>query len=304
MQMKSYKFFQVDVFTETAFAGNPLAVIPEPEGLSENLMQKIAREMHLSETSFVFPPEGPEADFRLRIFTPTHEIPFAGHPVIGTAHILSTEGYFEFEAGKPLLCFELGIGKIEVTKGSFSGSEECLTMRQPLPKFADYGGDRKQIVELLGLSSSSELAEDLPLKVISTGSPFLMIPLRSEESLKRVKVNLSVLEKVSVVAGTTAVAPFVANHPGVGEVTTRVFAPFFGVPEDPATGSAAGCFGSYMITVLGPGKSKTREFIINQGAQLGRPSRIFVRMELEGKNIVGVLVAGSVVKVAEGVLRF
>lgn len=302
--MKSYKFFQVDVFTETPFAGNPLAVIPEPEDLSEGLMQKIAREMHLSETGFVFPPERPEADFRLRIFTPTHEIPFAGHPVIGTAHVLSTEGYFEFDGGKRVLGFELEIGRIEVTRGRFSGAEECLTMQQPLPKFADYGGDRKQIVELLGLSSTSELAEDLPIKVISTGSPFLMIPLRSEESLKRVKVNLSILEKVSVVAGTTAVAPFVVNYPGAGEVTTRVFAPFFGVPEDPATGSAAGCFGSYMITVFGPGKSKTREFTINQGAELGRPSRIFVRIELQGKGIVGVEVGGSVVKVAEGVLKF
>ncbi len=302
--MKSYKFFQVDVFTETPFAGNPLAVIPEPEDLSEGLMQKIAREMHLSETSFVFPPERPEANFRLRIFTPTHEIPFAGHPVIGSAHILSTEGYFKFDGGKRVLRFELGIGRIEVTRGKFSGAEECLTMRQPLPKFADYGGDRKQIVELLGLSATSELAEDLPIKVISTGSPFLMIPLRSEESLKRVKVNLSILEKVSVVAGTTAVAPFVVNYPGAGEVTTRVFAPFFGVPEDPATGSAAGCFGSYMITVFGPGKSKTREFTINQGAELGRPSRIFVRVHLQGKGIVGVEVGGSVVKVAEGVLKF
>jgi len=302
--MKSYKFFQVDVFTRTPFAGNPLAVVPEPEDLSDKLMQKIAREMHLSETSFVFPPKEPKADFRLRIFTPTHEIPFAGHPVIGTAHVLATEGYFKFEAGKTKLRLELGVGKIEVTEGKFSGAEDCLTMHQPLPKFADYSGDRKQIVELLGLSSTSELAEDLPLKVISTGSPFLMIPLRSEEPLKRVKVNLSVLEKVSVIAGTTAVAPFVVNHPQAGEVTTRVFAPFFGVPEDPATGSAAGCFGSYMVAVVGTGKSKAREFVVNQGAEMSRPSRIFVRIHLQNKNIVGVEVGGSVVKVAEGTLKF
>lgn len=302
--MKAYKFFQVDVFTGIPFEGNPLAVFPEPQDLSEGLMQKIAREMHLSETSFVFASQNREADFKLRIFTPTHEIPFAGHPVIGTAHVLTTEGYFGFSGGRAELSLELGVGNIDVTQAKFPGADDCLTMHQPLPKFADYGGDRRQIVELLGLASASELAEDLPIKVISTGSPFLIIPLRSEASLNRVKVNLSVLEKVSVMAGTTAVAPVVVNHPRAEEVTARVFAPFFGVPEDPATGSAAGCFASYMISVFGAGKSKTREFVVNQGARIQRPSRIFVRIHLQGREIIGVEVGGAVVKVGEGVLKF
>lgn len=302
--MKSYKFFQVDVFTATPFEGNPLAVFPEPHDLSESLMQKIAREMHLSETSFVFASQKPETDFRLRIFTPTHEIPFAGHPVIGTAHVLASEGYFQFDGDKSKLSLELGVGNISVTQSQFAAVERCLTMHQPLPKFADYSGTNQQLVELLGLSSPSELAEELPVKVISTGSPFLIIPLRAEASLNRVKINLGVLEKVSVVAGTTAVAPVVVNHPKAEEVTARVFAPFFGVPEDPATGSAAGCFGSYIIAVFGPGKAKTREFVVNQGAQMGRPSRMFVRIHLQGKEIVGVEVGGTVVKVGEGVLTF
>jgi trans-2,3-dihydro-3-hydroxyanthranilate isomerase len=245
--MKEYRFVQVDVFTREVFGGNPLAVYPNAEGLEREEMQRIAREMNLSETTFVLSPSSPEADFRVRIFTPQREIPFAGHPVIGTCFVLGDEGRVGPKEGKRVMRLELGLGVFPVDVVFLGGSPVLVKMEQRPPEFLGTYGEVELLARLLSLPLEKLDLLQGPAEVVSTGLPFLIIPLTSQRALSQVKINPSILETVAQELDTSLVAPYTMEGMEGNRIRARVFAPLHGVPEDPATGSAAGCFGAYLV---------------------------------------------------------
>jgi trans-2,3-dihydro-3-hydroxyanthranilate isomerase len=302
--MREYRFVQVDVFTGEIFGGNPLAVYPNAEGLSREEMQRIAREMNLSETTFVLSPNSFEADFKVRIFTPQREIPFAGHPVIGTCFVLGDEGRIGPKEGKRVTRLELGLGVFPVEVVFLGGEPVLVKMEQRSPEFLGAYDEVELLARLLSLPLEKLDLLKGPAEVVSTGLPFLIIPLTSQRALSQAKINPSILETVAQELDTSLVAPFTMEGMEGNRIRARVFAPFHGVPEDPATGSAAGCFGAYLVRHgLIRGEPLT-SVEIEQGMEVRRPSMIQVELAVEEKTIKRVWVAGSVVRVLEGTIRF
>ncbi len=302
--MREYRFVQVDVFTREIFGGNPLAVYPNAEGLDREEMQRIAREMNLSETAFVLPPSSPGADFKVRIFTPQREIPFAGHPVIGTCFVLGEEERIGPKEGKKVIKLELGLGVFPV-EVVFLGREPLLVkMEQRPPEFLGIYGEMELLARLLSLPLERLDLLKGPAEVVSTGLPFLIIPLTSQRALSQAKINPSILETVAQELDTSLIALFTMDGTGGNRIRARVFAPFHGVSEDPATGSAAGCFGAYLVKHGLIKGEPTATVEIEQGVELRRPSLIQVELALGEGVIDRVWVAGNVVRVLEGTIRF
>ena len=302
--MKEYRFVQVDVFTGEIFGGNPLAVYPNAEGLDQGEMQRIAREMNLSETTFVFAPSSSEADFKVRIFTPQREIPFAGHPVIGTCFVLGDQGRIGPKEGKRVTKLELGLGVFPVEVVFLGGQPVLVKMEQRPPEFLGTYGEVELLARLLSLPLEKLDLLKGPAEVVSTGLPFLIVPLTSQKALSQAKVNPSIFEAVAQELDTSLIAPFTMDEMGGNRIRARVFAPFHGVPEDPATGSAAGCFGAYLVKHgLIKGEPVTT-VEIEQGLEMRRASLIQVELALQEGTIDRVWVAGSVVRVLEGTIRF
>ena len=302
--MREYRFVQVDVFTREIFGGNPLAVYPNAEGLDREEMQKIAREMNLSETAFVLPPSSYEADFKVRIFTPQREIPFAGHPVIGTCFVLGDEGRMGPKEGKRVTKLELGLGVFAVEVVFLGGKPVLVKMEQRSPEFLGAYGEMELLARLLSLPLERLDLLKGPAEVVSTGLPFLIVPLTSQRALSQAKINPSILEAVAQELDTSLIALFTMDGTGGNRIRARVFAPFHGVPEDPATGSAAGCFGAYLVK---HGLIREEPIVtveIEQGQEMHRPSLIQVELALHEGTIDRVWVAGSVVRVLEGTIRF
>ncbi len=302
--MREYRFVQVDVFTREIFGGNPLAVYPNAEGLDREEMQRIAREMNLSETAFVLPPSSSEADFKVRIFTPQREIPFAGHPVIGTCFVLGEEGRIGPKEGKRVIKLELGLGVFPVEVVFLGGEPVLVKMEQRAPEFLGVYGEMELLARLLSLPLERLDLLKGPAEVVSTGLPFLIIPLTSQRALSQAKINPSILETVAQELDTSLIALFTMDGTGGNRIRARVFAPFHGVPEDPATGSAAGCFGAYLVKHGLIKGEPVATVEIEQGVELRRPSLIQVGLALGEGIIDRVWVAGNVVRVLEGTIRF
>jgi trans-2,3-dihydro-3-hydroxyanthranilate isomerase len=302
--MREYRFVQVDVFTREIFGGNPLAVYPNAEGLDREEMQNIAREMNLSETAFVFTPSASEADFKVRIFTPQREIPFAGHPVIGTCFVLGEEGRIGSKEGKRVIKLELGLGVFPVEVVFLGGEPVLVKMEQRSPEFLGVYGEMELLARLLSLPLERLDLLKGPVEVVSTGLPFLIIPLTSQRALSQAKINPSILETVAQELDTSLIALFTMDGTGGNRIRARVFAPFHGVPEDPATGSAAGCFGAYLVKHGLIKGEPVATVEIEQGVELRRPSLIQVELALREGIIDRVWVAGNVVTVLEGTIRF
>ncbi len=289
-----YKFYQVDVFTRDPFGGNPLAVFPDAAGLSDSSMLQIAREMNLSETTFVFPAEWSGVDFEVRIFTPGKEIPFGGHPIIGTANVLQLAG----KRGRDPHLMRLGtkIGPIEVT-----AENEYLYMKQLLPSFKDCDVDAKMVARAFSLSSE-EIDSRWPIQIVSTGLPAILVPLKNCEALARIKPSLPDLEKI--LTDTDLIYLFALENPDIeATVYSRAFAPFIGIPEDPATGSVAGALGSYLVKHRVISDEYAENILIRQGIEMGRPSSLLVRIGAYEGNIGSVQVGGTARLIIEGVLK-
>ena len=302
--MREYRFVQVDVFTREIFGGNPLAVYPDADGLDREEMQRIAREMNLSETAFVLTPSSSEADFRVRIFTPQREIPFAGHPVIGTCFVLGEEGRIGPKEGKRVIKLELGLGVFPVEVVFLGGEPVLVKMEQRSPEFLGVYGEMELLARLLSLPLERLDLLKGPAEVVSTGLPFLIIPLTSQRALSQAKINPSILETVAQELDTSLIALFTMDGTEGNRIRARVFAPFHGVPEDPATGSAAGCFGAYLVKHGLIRGEPVATVEIEQGVELRRPSLIQVELALREGIIDRVWVAGNVVRVLEGTIRF
>jgi trans-2,3-dihydro-3-hydroxyanthranilate isomerase len=307
--VREYRFFQVDVFTGKPFGGNPLAVFPEAEGLTTEEMQCLAREMHLSETTFVLPPQAQRADFKVRIFTPAAELPFAGHPVVGTHWVLAHLGRVELHEPVTQVHFELRVGVLPADLHVSNEQVERVVMTQDRPKFLAVLEDVTDLAAGLGLPPEAIEETGLPVQLVSTGVPQLMTPVRSlaeVQGLDAGKLNTAVLNRVCRELGTECVMVFTfETEQPESTVHVRMFAPLLGVPEDPATGSANGALGAYLVYHRAvPVTEPTTYIVSEQGAEINRPSTLYVEVDSSGEEITAVRVGGQVVLVAEGVVRF
>jgi trans-2,3-dihydro-3-hydroxyanthranilate isomerase len=296
------RFVQVDVFTDRAFGGNPLAVVFEAAGLSDGVMQAIAREMNCSETTFLLPPTRPDCAARVRIFTPAREVPFAGHPTIGTAWVLATEKRLPPNTRRFNL--EEGIGPVEVTLEGEPARPSVLWMRHGEARFGPELIERAGFARALGLDESDLLA-GAPVCTGSTGNTFLYIPLRDREVVDRARLDVPALLAAQGEGPNLGVFVFAPDpDPKAGRVYARMFAPHTsGVPEDPATGSASGPLGAYLVERGLVAPADTVDIVSEQGTRMGRPSFIRIRVGMRAGRVSEILVGGSVVPVIEGRLR-
>ena len=307
--MRSYRFVQVDVFTPRPFGGNPLAVFHQAGGLTAEEMQQLAMEMNLSETTFVLPSRVPEADFKVRIFTPTAELPFAGHPVVGTHWVLAHLGRVDLREPVTTVRFELGVGVLPADLHVVGDRVERVVMTQDRPTFHAVLEDVGELIAALGLSSEAITETGLPVQVVSTGIPQMMVPVRRLVEVQRLASDLldvATLTRVCRTAGTDCVMVFsLETESSEATVHTRMFAPSLGVPEDPATGSANGALGAYLVRHRAvPVTEPTTYITSEQGLELGRPSTLYVEVDSRGEEVAGVRVGGQVVAIAEGEVRF
>lgn len=300
--MTRYPFYQLDVFATTPLHGNPLAVFPEPGDLTPAQMQAIAREMNLSETTFVFPSS--KANRRVRFFTPTAEIPVAGHPTIGTWWTLAELGRLDIpDDGVCRVRQETGSGVLPVDIHMSGGRPTEVVMVQPLPVFEETSIDLEDLGDALG-ARAGMLADPAP-QVVSTGIPQLMVPITSLEAIKSLPSGGAgaALSRILRSVGSDCAMCYTLETEGDGAtVHCRMFAPGLGVPEDPATGSAAGALGSYLVWhgIVRP-HDGVASFVIEQGLEIGRPSRMHVEISVgNGGEITEVRVGGQAVTVITG----
>lgn len=312
--MRRYRFYQADVFTDRVFTGNALAIFPDADGLSGEEMQRIAAEMNLSETAFVLPPTEVQALLRLRIFTPVTELPLAGHPVVGTIFVLASRGEYGLGAavsevgdGVHRIQQECGAGVLPVDIRVRGGEVEQVVMTQAPPRFFGEFGDRAALAVCLGLGEDDLLPDGTPAQVVSTAMPQLMVPVRSLRSLERIELDAgaarSLLNREEIGSDCLMVFSTECVH-RESAAHARMFAPGLGVVEDPATGSAAGALGAWLVRhrrVVSSDSEPVR-LVIEQGYEMGRPSTIHVEVEHDDGAPSEVRVGGQAVFVAEGSL--
>jgi trans-2,3-dihydro-3-hydroxyanthranilate isomerase len=281
--MASFRYVVADVFTDTPLAGNQLAVFTDASELPEELLQRLAREINFSETVFVYRSES-GGHARIRIFTPAAEIPFAGHPTLGTAFVLAAP----LQLGEIRL--ETGAGTVPVTlERDESGRIVFGRMEQPLPSFEPYDGE-EELLAALGVERS-----ELPVELYDNGMQHVYVALASEDAVARLRPDLSRLGEIPAVLGINCFAGRDRHW------KTRMFAPGGGVPEDPATGSAAGPLAAHLAR---HGRIAFGDEIeISQGAEIGRPSTLFARVDGSPEKLDRVEVGGSAVVVARGEFR-
>lgn len=300
-----YPFWTVDVFTNRAFAGNPLAVVGDAAGLTTEQMQAIAREFNLSETTFVLPPESPDTTFRLRIFTPLAELAFAGHPTVGSAFVLASVGRIKLQGDVTRIIFGENIGPVQVDIIAFDGKPVSSRLWvAKVPEFGPPPPTTELIAAALGLDPDDILDEnhDHPAS-LSCGTPFLYVPLCSLDAVRRARINGEWFSRAMNTPWTEAVFLFsYETEASDAAVHARMFAPTFGVPEDPATGSAAAAFAGYM-TRREKLMNGSAHWVIEQGIELGRPSRMEVEADVVSGVLSSVSVAGHSVIMSEGLLQ-
>lgn len=293
--MTRLPFHQVDVFTDRPFAGNPLAVFPRAEGLAAAQMQAIAREMNLSETTFVTPPVAGGAA-RVRIFTPEVELPFAGHPSVGTAVMLVRLGVAPAAGELVPVVLELDVGPTLVEVRLRDGEAVSGTVHQGPPRFG-VEVPRDAAAAVLGLAEE-DLAPHLSPRVVGTGLDYAVIPLRGCDVLGRIVPDATLLPGFE--AEYAELYPCAVTGQEDPWVEARGLFPLCGIPEDPATGSAAGPLAAYFWRAgqLPAGEER----VVLQGARVGRPSRLAVRVAGDADRCDDVLVGGGVVPVLHGEL--
>ncbi len=286
----------VDVFAQQRYAGNQLAVVESDGTLDSDEMQAVAAEMDYSETTFV---ESREPPYRVRIFTPEAEVPFAGHPTLGTAHVIREE----IADGRPEeVVLDLNVGEVpvEVREPLAADSDrEALWMTQQSPEFGEVlASDR--LAAVLGLEEA-QVDDAWPVQVVSTGLPTIVVPLRDREALSAIDVDRAAYDEVTGDREAKNVLAFCPEpREADNDLAARVFAPFYGVPEDPATGSSNGCLAGYLAryAYFGDGSVDVR---VEQGYEMERPSLLGLQATDRGED-VHVEVGGSVVAVARGEL--
>lgn len=308
MPSRSYEFVQVDVFTQTALTGNPLAVFTDARGLNDNEMQALAREMNLSETTFIFPRD-PATEARegkkVRIFTVAEELPFAGHPTLGTALYIYESAPARGSKDSAQITLDLKAGKIPVrfTPNSENAGRHRVDgqvfgeMRQRDPEFGAIFS-REEVARVIGIAAD-EISPEWPIQIVSTGLPFAIVGIRNQETLTN--LNFSHAQAAEFLKNSDAKFFYFLcpqRHEGRLEARARMF--FYG-GEDPATGSAAGCAASWMVQ-HGIANSD-EQVVIRQGIEIRRPSEMHVRATRDGQRVTNVRVGGYAVEVLRGTVR-
>ncbi len=299
----SRHFFTLDVFTTRRLSGNPLAVVLNSEGLSDAEMQSIAAEFNLSETVFVLPPDDPANRAKIRIFTPVHELPFAGHPTVGTAVLLSTLDNAEDGASFVL---EERVGPVTCFISEDSGISSARFQMPKLPSAYEWDEDIKLLADALGLKKKDIGFGKHKPAVWDAGVPYALVPVRTLEAMQRI-----VVDPAKAIACEPEVNGFRANiyayceggEEDHSDYHARMFAHSAGIPEDPATGSAAAAFCGQLAT-LEMKKNETRSFMIEQGYEMGRPSQIFLAITRKDGEVSSATISGSAVEISEGMLRY
>lgn len=296
------RYLHLDVFTDRPFEGNQLAVFPDPPELSTAQMQAIAKEMNFSESTFIYPAAG-AGDAKMRIFTPGEELPIAGHPTVGSTFALALEGIIA--AGRTSFVFELGVGPTPVSLEWEGSTLSFVWMTQPNPGFGARIEDRASLARALGVESHA-LVPNLPVQWVSCGVPYLVVPLTSRAAVDGVSLDRRVLVECCRAAGLDEVPVylFTLAGPGDGETAySRMLAPGFGIAEDPATGSAAGPLGSYLVAQGVVSGSDAQSMVSLQGVAMGRASRIHIAIDGGPAAITRVRVGGKAVLVGRGELH-
>ena len=300
---RSYRYLHYDVFTDHLFGGNQLAVFLDGRGLPPDTMQAIAKEMNFSETTFVLPPESSDTDVRMRIFTPGEELPMAGHPTIGTTFALARAGVIE--RGRKQFVFGCAIGAVPVAL-TWNGADLSFAwMTQSLPTFGDAVPDPARTAAALSLSPAAVAGTGLPVQTVSCGVPFLFVPLTTRMAVDDVVVNPGALETLLHATNASPHGVFVFTaQPGAARATvySRMFAPELGIVEDPATGSASGPLGCYLVRHKVVQAEKAESMISLQGVKMGRPSHVHISIGTDHGEISSVRVGGEAVLAGEATL--
>jgi trans-2,3-dihydro-3-hydroxyanthranilate isomerase len=301
--MRRLHYHLVDVFTDRAFGGNPLAVVTNGRGLTTETMQAIAKEFNLSETTFVLPPDDAKHDWRVRIFTPGSELPMAGHPTVGTSFVLAREHLIRRDSDETKIILEEGVGPVPVRIEFEDGEPVFAEMSQPLPVFGPRLSDIQAVAEMLSLDAG-DIDANLPLEVISCGVPFLYVPLRSLAAARQARPRAELIERVAGGGVPPEVFVFAreVEHEG-STVHSRMFAPGLGITEDPATGAASGPLGCYLVRYGVVACETSAEITSEQGIEMGRPSFIKIRIERHGEDITAVKVGGQCHFMGEGFIE-
>lgn len=295
-----YRFITTDVFTSVRFGGNPLAVVTDARGLDSGRMLAITREFGYSETVFVLPPDDPSHVARLRIFTPGGELPFAGHPTIGTAIVLAETGALRsVDSGEATIVLEEGIGPVSVELSQREGRVFAELTAAVAPERLECTASREVIARSLSLSLD-DLAPDGEPSVFSCGVAFTFVEVRDRVALGRIRLDREVF--------TAGIGPTAGPHLFVfardpedpsHDIRARMFAPKLGVDEDPATGAACAALNGYLGEGLPDGEHR---WIVEQGYEMGRPSQVHVTGVIRGQRVVEARVGGYAVQVTEGSL--
>lgn len=301
--MRRIRSMQLDVFTDTIFSGNQLAVFFDAGNLTSEEMQAIAREMNYSESIFVLAAASPQAVARVRIFTPAVELPFAGHPIIGVTFALAEAGVIGPDNDSPIT-LETGVGPLAIDLLFSEGRPQFAWMSQPIPAFQPWTSERAALAAALGLSPD-DLRADLPIERGSAGVPFVYIPIANRTALNLAQPGPAVDAAFRDTEPHIGVYLFAAPEAGdAAPFSARMFAGGMGVVEDAATGSAAGPFGVYLLLHgLIAEEDGVATATIMQGEKMGRPSRLKVAITREGDVVTRVRVGGAAVVTAEGEFR-
>ena len=289
--MEKINYSIVDVFSQGKYTGNPLAVFKNVGNISESKMQQIAKEINYSETTFILSDSKNNGGYDVRIFTPNEEVPFAGHPTLGTAFIIQNE-ILEEPLDNLILNFKGG--QIPV---SFNNQEEILWMQQNEPTFGQIL-DANKVSNVLNIDREN-IDDRFPIQEVSTGLPVIIVPLKSLEAVKKVRINRE--KYFELIEHTNAKAIMVFSpeaHHSENDLNVRDFADYYGIPEDAATGSANGCLASYLVKYKYFNKSEIN-IRVEQGYEIERPSLLFLKAS-DDNGKINVNVGGKVVKMAQG----
>jgi len=295
----NYRFYTCDVFTETRFGGNQLAVLPQADGLSKQQMQQIAREFNYSETSFVFPPKSGHTR-HVRIFTPAREIPFAGHPNVGTAFVLATTG----QLGKiksSSVTFEEEAGLVELTISTADGKVIACELTAPQNLSVGEKVSTQLVADAIGINPNDIVTDTHSPQLASVGLPFIFVEVRERSVLERARINMKGFEALAATGLMPDVYFYVRSNDDF-DIRARMFAPLDGVPEDPATGSANCTLGG-LLAHYNKEADGSFTFRIAQGVEMGRPSTLIARAEKKGNVIETTRIGGASVLVTEGTIR-
>jgi trans-2,3-dihydro-3-hydroxyanthranilate isomerase len=298
-----YRYVTADIFTDEPFGGNQLAVFPEASGLNDEQMFALAKEFNFSETTFVFPPEK-GGTRKVRIWTPGGEVPFAGHPTVGTAHVLAEIGEIPLDGETTSIVLEEGVGPVPVSIRASGGKPVFAQLSvAKLPEVGPPVPTRETLASILSLETKDLVGGHFAPQSVSCGLPFLFVPVKDRDAVKRSRIRVEQWERTLGNAWASMVFVFSRDPEREGsDIRARMYAPGISVPEDPATGSACAALGGY-LGARDPRQDGTLRWVVEQGFEMGRPSIIEVEPDKQGGMITGVRVGGASVMMGEGTIR-